>query len=403
MSILSVSQLNRYVAFKLHEDTKLRIVFVRGEIANFTRNFRSGHCYFSICDAEASVRAVMFRTNADRLPFEPQNGLHIILQGSVTLYERDGAYQINVTDMQPDGVGAQALALQQRREKLAKLGYFDPARKRQLPQFPEKIGIVTSRSGAALHDMLQILERRYPIGTVCVYPALVQGEAAPQSIADALRTAGSDCCDVILMGRGGGSNEDLSAFQSEEVAAAVFHSPVPVISAVGHETDHCIADEVADLRAPTPSAAAELAVPEIAALKYTAAQCAERMQHAIFAILDAKSQRLQQCRQRFIAAGPENRLTLLSARLDTVTEQLHRAIRQILLERSGALQMQLERLEAYSPVAILQRGYALVYHDHMLVRDVDMLRPDDTVTLRLANGTVRANVSVIQKGDPNEI
>ena len=197
MSILSVSQLNRYVAFKLHEDPKLRTVLVRGEIANFTRNFRSGHCYFSIRDEEASVKAVMFRSNADRLPFDPENGMHVILQGSVTLYERDGAYQINVTDMQPDGIGAQALALQQRREKLAKLGYFDPARKRPLPPLPEKIGIVTSRSGAALHDMLQILERRYPVGTVCIYPALVQGASAPASIAEALRIAGTDGCDVI--------------------------------------------------------------------------------------------------------------------------------------------------------------------------------------------------------------
>ncbi len=403
MSILSVSQLNRYVAFKLHEDTKLRTVFVRGEIANFTRNFRSGHCYFSICDAEASVKAVMFRTNADRLPFEPKNGMHILLQGSVTLYERDGAFQINVTDMQPDGVGAQALALQQRREKLAKLGYFDPAHKRQLPQFPKKIGIVTSRSGAALQDMLQILERRYPIGTVCIYPALVQGEAAPQSIADALRAAGSDDCDIILMGRGGGSNEDLSAFQSEEVADAVYHSPIPVISAVGHETDHCIADEVADLRAPTPSAAAELAVPDIAALKTVTAQYAERMRYAIDTILDAKSQTLKQSRQRFLAASPENRLAMLSTKLDTVSEQLHRAIRQMLHEQSGALQVQLERLEAYSPVAILQRGYSLVYHEETLVRSVDTVQPDDTVTLRLADGTVCAKVTAIQKGDPNEI
>lgn len=403
MSILSVSQLNRYVAFKLHEDTKLRTVLVRGEILNFTRNFRSGHCYFSICDEEASVRAVMFRSNADRLPFEPKNGMHIILQGSVTLYERDGAYQINVTDMQPDGVGAQALALQQRREKLAKLGYFAPERKRQLPQFPEKIGIVTSRSGAALHDMLQILERRYPIGTVCIYPALVQGENAPASIADALRTAGSDGCDLILMGRGGGSNEDLSAFQSEEVAAAVFHSPVPVISAVGHETDHCIADEVADLRAPTPSAAAELAVPEISALISAVSQYAERIQHAAGTLIDTKAQTLLLLRQRLTAAAPEGRLALLSAQLDAVTEQLQRAVRQIILNRSNALQMQLERLEAFSPVAILQRGYALVYHDHSLVRDADMLHPDDSVTLHLANGTVLANVTEIHKGEPNEI
>ncbi|MBR5362130.1 MAG: exodeoxyribonuclease VII large subunit [Oscillospiraceae bacterium] len=400
MSILSVSQLNRYVAFRLQEDPKLRTVLVRGELANFTRNFRSGHCYFSIRDEEASVKAVMFRSNADRLPFEPENGMHVILQGSVTLYERDGAYQINVTDMQPDGVGAQALALQQRREKLAKLGYFAPERKRPIPVLPQKIGIVTSRSGAALHDMLQILERRYPVGTVCIYPALVQGDAAPASIAEALRTAGTDGCDLILMGRGGGSNEDLSAFQSEEVAAAVFLSPVPVISAVGHETDHCIADEVADLRAPTPSAAAELAVPETAALKDAVTSQAERMRRAMQNLLDEKSQALLEIRQRLTVSAPEGRLKLLSAQLDTVTDKLHRAFQHLLHEKYNALSMQCERLEAYSPVAILQRGYALVYHDNQLVRDADTLHPDDTVTLRLANGTVVARVTEIRKEEP---
>ncbi|MBP0975511.1 MAG: exodeoxyribonuclease VII large subunit [Oscillospiraceae bacterium] len=400
MSILSVSQLNRYVAFRLQEDQKLRTVLVRGELANFTRNFRSGHCYFSIRDEEASVKAVMFRSNADRLPFEPENGMHVILQGSVTLYERDGAYQINVTDMQPDGVGAQALALQQRREKLAKLGYFAPERKRPIPVLPQKIGIVTSRSGAALHDMLQILERRYPVGTVCIYPALVQGDASPASIAEALRTAGKDGCDLILMGRGGGSNEDLSAFQSEEVASAVFLSPVPVISAVGHETDHCIADEVADLRAPTPSAAAELAVPETAALKDAVTSQAERMRRAMQNLLDEKSQALLEIRQRLTVSAPEGRLKLLSAQLDTVTDKLHRAFQHLLHEKYNALSMQCERLEAYSPVAILQRGYALVYHDNQLVRDADTLHPDDTVTLRLANGTVVASVTEIRKEEP---
>ena len=171
MSILTVSQLNRYVAFLLKEDTHLRSVLIRGEIANFTRNFRSGHCYFSLRDAEATVKAVMFRSNADRLKFQPQNGMHMIVQGTVTLYERDGSYQINVTDMQPDGLGAQALALQQLRQKLAELGFFAPERKRPLPPMPKKIGIVTSRSGAALQDMLQILSRRYPIGNVCIYQA----------------------------------------------------------------------------------------------------------------------------------------------------------------------------------------------------------------------------------------
>lgn len=399
MSILSVSQLNRYVAFQLHEDQNLRAVLVRGEIANFTRNFRSGHCYFSVRDEEASVKAVMFRFNADRLAFQPENGMHVILQGAVTLYERDGAYQINVTDMQPDGVGAQALALQQRREKLAKLGYFAPERKRPLPPLPNKIGIVTSRSGAALHDMLQILERRYPIGTVYIYPALVQGDAAPESIANALKTAGADGCDIILMGRGGGSNEDLSAFQSETVAEALFHSPVPVISAVGHETDHCIADEVADLRAPTPSAAAELAVPELAALHGAITTQKQRLDSAFAAICEEKSRALQTVSQKLRQFAPDARVRLLQEQLSAVSGRLHRAMTQYLQQTSAELQMQLAKLEAFSPVAILQRGYALVYHADTLVRDANTLRAGDSLTIQLANGSVAASVTETRKGE----
>ena len=403
MAILSVSQLNRYVSFLLHEDPKLRTVLVRGEIANFTRNFRSGHCYFSLRDEEASVKAVMFRSYADRLRFQPENGMHIIVQGAVNLYERDGAYQVNVTDMQPDGIGAQALALQQRREKLAKLGYFASERKRPIPQLPKKIGIVTSRSGAALQDMLQILERRYPIGAVCIYSAAVQGDTAPASIAQALDTAGKDGCDVILMGRGGGSNEDLSAFQSEEVAHAVFRSPVPVISAVGHETDHCIADEVADLRAPTPSAAAELAVPNREALYGAISAASERLQRAFRLIYEEKEQQFTGLQRRLERVSPAQNIRLRAEQLAGLTAALHRSGSQMIQNYTQQWQLMLGRLEAVSPVAVLQRGYALVYHDDALVRQADALSPGDSVRIRLAEGSLTAEIKEIRKDDPNEI
>lgn len=393
MPILTVSQLNRYVASIIHEDSNLRTVFVRGEIANFTRNFRSGHCYFSVRDEEASVRAVMFRSNADRLQFVPENGMRVTVLGSVTLYERDGAYQINVTDLQPDGVGAQALALQQRREKLAKLGFFDPAHKRPLPKLPQKIGIVTSQSGAALQDMLQILSRRYPIGVVQVYPALVQGEQAPASIADALKKAGADGCDVILMGRGGGSNEDLIAFQSEAVAEAVFHSPVPVVSAVGHETDHCIADEVADLRAPTPSAAAELAVPALDTLRDSLSQAEQRM-HAVFSgLLERLERQLTAQQTRLEKQSPAHRIALQREQFQSTVSRLHAAITAELNRRNDRLAAAAARLEAVSPVAILQRGYALVYRGDTLLRDAKETEPGDTVEIRLANGSVTAQIT----------
>lgn len=403
MAILTVSQLNRYVAFRLHEDSNLQTVFVRGEIANFKRNFKSGHCYFTVQDSEASVRAVMFRGNADRLPFEPENGMDVLLQGKVTLYEKGGDYQIQVTDLQPDGVGAQALALQQRREKLAKLGFFDPAHKRPLPPMPQKIGIVTSRSGAALHDMLQILERRYPLGTVCIYPAIVQGTEAPASIAEALRTAGADRCDIILMGRGGGSNEDLSAFQSEEVASAVFHSPVPVISAVGHETDHCIADEVADLRAPTPSAAAELAVPESAALLHRIAEYRSRLDSAAECELTAAAQALDALRHRLEKQSPAQRVQLDTARLSALCTRLRAAAERSVSQAEQKWQLMTGRLEAVSPVAVLQRGYALVYHNDGLVRRADTLQPEDLLQIRFAEGTVTAAVRSITPENGGDI
>ena len=394
MGIISVSQLNRYVASRLREDQILRAVLVRGEIANFTRNFRSGHCYFSLRDEEASVHAVMFRSNADRLPFEPKNGMHVLIQGAVTLYERDGAFQINVTDMQPDGIGAQALALQQRREKLAKLGFFDPAHKRPLPKYPKKIGIVTSQSGAALHDMLHILERRFPLVSVCIYPALVQGDAAPESIANALRQAGTDGCDVILMGRGGGSNEDLSAFQAEAVAEAVFQSPVPVVSAVGHETDHCIADEVADLRAPTPSAAAELAVPEKTVLLSQLDAVREQLDQTFLSYLEDRSYQLQALVFRLEKNSPERQIALSEEKLSALNTRLQNALKSNLTAKQQAWELAVSRLEAASPVAVLRRGYALVYQGEHIVRDAAELHTDDHLTIRFADG--QAEVQVIR-------
>lgn len=399
MSILTVSQLNRYVAFRLQEDERLRGILLRGEIANFTRNFRSGHCYFSLRDEEASVRAVMFRSHADRLPFDPENGMHVIVQGTVTLYERDGAYQVNVTDMQPDGVGAQALALQQRREKLSKLGYFAPERKRPVPPFPKKIGIVTSRSGAALQDMLQILQRRYPIGCVCIYPAVVQGEQAPQSVADALRTAGNDGCDLILMGRGGGSNEDLSAFQSEEVANAVFLSPVPVISAVGHETDHCIADEVADLRAPTPSAAAELAVPDLTEMSAALRALRERLDRAMSRILESSENALNAVQNRLQKQSPVHSIQMKTEQIAARSARLDHAVQQLLSQKEQSLMLLLNRIEAVSPIAVLQRGYALVYQNDTLVLDAAQLKSGDTLQIHFAKGSAFAAVTDIPEGE----
>ncbi len=244
-AVLTVSQLNRYVAFKLKEDKNLHRKLIRGEISNFTNHAKSGHFYFTLKDCESSVKAVMFRDMASRLPFMPKSGMKVIVSADVRVYERDGVYQLYVTDMQPDGAGALYLALEQLKERLALEGVFDESRKKTLPAMPKKIGIVTSTDAAALQDMLNILARRYPIAEVTVFPAAVQGENAPDSICKAVGYADKRGMDLLICGRGGGSFEDLSAFNTEAVARCIQGCSTPVISAVGHETDFTVADMAA--------------------------------------------------------------------------------------------------------------------------------------------------------------
>lgn len=392
MSVLTVSQLNCYVNFLLKEDVHLQTVFLRGEIANFQANKQSGHFYFSLRDESASVRAVMFHTAAQRLPYSPQNGMAVLVQGSVSLYEATGTYQVIVTDMQPDGYGSQALALKQRREELEKRGFFDAERKRKLPPFPKKIGIVTSQNAAALQDMLNVIGRRYPIGEVLIFHTSVQGTDAPLSIAQALRTAATAGCDVILMGRGGGSNEDLSAFQEEVVAEAVFASPVPVISAVGHATDHCIADEVADIYAPTPSAAAELAVPDCSELLGQCEALRLRLEHAIAAQTESAEQSLRLLVEKLLSLSPNRQITSREESLAVLANRLHSAALSAVDRKQQQWELTAQRLENMSPIAILKRGYALAYRGETLVRDAKELKVGDRIRIRFASGSVEAEI-----------
>ena len=393
MSVLTVSQLNRYVAFRLQEDTKLRTVFVRGEIANFSRNFRSGHCYFSVRDEEASVKAVMFRSNAARLPFEPENGMHILLQGSVTLYERDGAYQINVTDMQPDGIGAQALALQQRRERLAKLGYFSQERKRPLPPMPQKIGMVTSRSGAALQDIINITTRRNPYVQIILCPAQVQGDGAAQSIVKAIETLEKIGVDVMIVGRGGGSIEDLWAFNEECVAQAVFDCSVPIISAVGHETDTTIIDFVSDLRAPTPSAAAELAVYSYLELQEKFHVYKSTLAHQMERKVDRYQQRVDYYEKALQHLSPETKLRENRHHTVMLEERLHLAMERKFDRRQHAFYMYVERMKGLSPLEKISGGFGYVSKEGKAVKSAEQLSKGDAFTLYLSDGKVDAQVT----------
>lgn len=402
MAILTISQLNRYVAFRLKEDKAIQSILVRGEISNFTCHTRSGHCYFTLKDEECAVKAVMFRSSAQQLRFRPRDGMHIIAAASANLFERDGSFQLYVTDMQQDGIGQQQLALQKLKEKLAAMGVFDPAAKRSLPAYPEKIGVVTSATGAAVHDVMEVIGRRYPIGTLEIFPAQVQGEAASASIAKAIIKAEAAGCDVLIVGRGGGSAEDLSAFNTEQVVMAVYNCSVPVISAVGHETDVTLTDAAADLRAPTPSAAAEQAVPSIDEMRQLLLAKTRQLQQSFSIYAEQQANRLQRLTERLKAQSPDQRQQLAEQQLDGVTLRLHKAIEAKIQYSENTLQKELVRLDALSPLKILSRGYSLVYKDDALLRDSASAQTGDELDVILSRGQLRVKV-LNRKDDKDDI
>lgn len=392
MAILSVTQLNRYVGFKLKEDRALQSVLVRGEITNFTNHYRSGHLYFTLRDVESCVKAVMFRSHALRLKFLPQEGMNVIAAASAALYERDGAFQIYVTDLQPDGTGGKALALEQLKKKLTAMGVFDAASKRPLPAMPKKIGVITSDTGAALQDVKNVIGRRYPIGHLLVYPAQVQGDAAAASVCRAIAAAERDSCDVLIVGRGGGASETLEAFNTEQVVMAIYNCTVPVVSAVGHETDWTLADAAADLRAPTPSAAAELAVPDVRQMLQQVQDCSRRLENAMQQQFRQKAQELERLQDRLKLQSPAHRQELAQQELCHLQKRLEAGIRQIWQQCQEQLVQQTNRLDMLSPMKILGRGYALAYHGEELVRSAAQVQSGDVLRVQLAEGEITAKV-----------
>ncbi|WP_101911560.1 exodeoxyribonuclease VII large subunit [Marasmitruncus massiliensis] len=390
-SVISVSQLNKYVKSILESDHLLSGLLVKGEISNFVRHYKSGHLYFTLKDENAAVKAVMFRSYADSVPFQPENGMSVIVSGSVSLYERDGSYQFYVTDMQPDGAGSLHLAFEQIKEKLSREGLFDPQRKRPLPAFPERIGIVTSEGAAALQDMLHILSRRYPVATVVFYPAQVQGEGAAATVAAGIRALNvRKACDVIIIGRGGGSIEDLWAFNDESLARTIAASEIPVVSAVGHETDFTIADFAADLRAPTPSAAAELVAPNIKDLQVYLDDLQNRA-------LSAMKNRLERLGLRIAAARSAMAVPQAAVlRQERKLEFLRLLIQNVMEQKLGTLSWTLRRLgdlvEERSPLWILKRGYSLTQSSGKIVSSVNQVCPGDLLSIRVTDGEICSSV-----------
>ncbi len=389
-SILTVSQLNRYISFRMKEDKNLRSILIKGEISNFTNHTKTGHLYFTLKDNECSVKAIMFNSMASRLRFTPSSGMNVIISANVQVFERDGIYQLYVNDMQPDGIGALYLAFEQLREKLSEEGLFDEAIKKPLPPFPQKIGIVTSPDAAALQDMLNIISRRYPIAEVVIFPCLVQGENAPSSICTALKKADKCNLDIIIVGRGGGSLEDLMAFNSESVARTIFLCNTPIISAVGHETDTTISDYAADLRAPTPSAAAELAVPEISALNSYINSIEITLNKLIIGKITELRQDIDIKEQHLKLMLPAKKIETSRKTIDNAEQRINNALKNKILLSRAVLAEKSAALDNLSPLKIMNRGYSLVYKDKKIIKSSSALKSGDKIDITLADGQVSA-------------
>ncbi len=391
--ILTVSQLNFYVRSQLEADPLLRNVFVRGEISNFINHYRSGHYYMSLKDENAVIKAVMFKNSAMRLSFMPENGMKVIVMGRASVYDRDGQYQFYIDDMQPDGVGALHVAFEQLKTKLGALGIFDESRKRPLPEFPERIGIVTSPTGAALQDILNILKRRWPVAKILLYPVLVQGEGAPAQICRAIDYfSEKKSADVLIVGRGGGSIEDLWAFNDENVALSITKCGIPVVSAVGHETDYTISDFAADKRAPTPSAAAELVSPDIEYVKSEIASLNYTLTRSVRRVIETCALRLDAAASSPAIKEPLNAFAAHRENLNSLCEEISVKFENRLLDEKNRLAALSFKLDALSPLKVLSRGYAIASGADGVISNVSQLRRQNKFMLRLSDGQVQCGV-----------
>lgn len=389
--VVSVSQLNRRISILLSGEKTFADLSVRGEISNLTVHYKSGHIYFSLKDEAASVKAVMFRSNAQKLAFLPENGMNVIVRGSVQCYERDGVYQIYVNEIIPDGAGEQALAFEQLKKKLSDEGLF--SRKRPIPQLPKKIAVVTSETGAALQDILNILNRRFPLVKVLLIPVTVQGEKAPAAIADGIAAANKTDADVIIFGRGGGSAEDLSAFNTEPVARAVFASRIPTISAVGHEIDFSLADFAADMRAPTPSAAAELAVPEKNTICASLDSYKRHILNQVLSLFEMKQSGAAHLYEKIRARNPVQVLKSNEKLLQNRSEEIHTKMQSLLKNREQQLYGRAAVISALSPLETLLRGYSITYKDGAVLTSINSISKGDEITVRVSDGEIAAVVS----------
>lgn len=441
-SYLTVKALTKYIKRKFDADPHLRDVYVKGELSN-VKIHPSGHIYFTLKDDAARINALMFRSQASQLKFKPEDGMQVFIRGDVNVYEAQGSYQLYVLSMEPDGIGSLYIAFQQLKEKLHKEGLFDPRFKQPIPNFPKTIGVCTATSGAAIRDICTTIKRRYPLAEIIIYPTLVQGVGAAESIAKNIQLANKHgLCDVLIVGRGGGSIEDLWAFNEEIVARAIFESRIPIISAVGHETDTTIADFVADLRAPTPTAAAELAVPNIQELYQRILSIQSQMHQMVRSRLIYERNRLKKLQESYPLTYPERLYRPFTERLIQADMNLQRASQMYLMKKrnelsqlDGALKIhspqnsivyykkQVEQfsnmlsrsafqllnrkkdhylfairtLQALNPLTIMERGFSVTYKDGKVVKSISQVKKQDEVSIQLHDGVVEAKVNEIRE------
>lgn len=396
--ILRVSELNAYVKMRIDADPVLSNVWVRGEISNLTRH-GAGHYYFSLKEETARVSAVMFRSSVEKLKFLPENGMKVLLHGRVSVYERDGAYQLYATSLEPDGIGALTIAYEQLRRRLEAEGLFRAESKKPLPKVPLAVGVITSPTGAAVRDIIHVAGRRFPYAKIILFPSLVQGDGAEANLIEGVRYFNqAQLVDVIIIGRGGGSIEDLWAFNSEALARAIHASRIPVISAVGHETDHTICDFVADRRAPTPSAAAELAVPDSKELRRKFHNVTDRMALLLSTQVKAGKETLRLLSERRVLTSPTVYLDDRRMQLLSLSRDLERCEKEQLIIHRETLRRLAAVLEAVSPLKVIAKGYAaLTTPEGALVRSVEDTKIGERLSFRVADGRIDATVNAIQK------
>ncbi len=396
-AVFTVTQVSNFIKQILDSEHMLSSIYIKGEISNFTNHYKTGHLYFSLKDDGGIIKAVMFKSAAIGLKFFPEEGMKVIAKGRISSYPKGGTYQLYVDSMLPDGVGSLYVAYEQLKRKLEAEGLFSEAYKKPIPKIPSTVGIITSPTGAAVRDMINVTKRRFPFAKLVLYPSLVQGDGAPEQLVSAIgyfdRTKS---CDVIIIGRGGGSIEDLWAFNSEQLARAIFKCNIPVISAVGHETDFTICDFVADLRAPTPSAAAELAVPDTLELKRKFNNVITKMQISISEMLSQRRTELAFFAKSRVLTSPKNFIDDRRMNLISLSNDLEASMTKILSADKSRFASLTASLDALNPLAVISRGYSAVFSsDGKLIKSIKQLQTGDNINFKTTDGTVSANVTEI--------